>query len=135
MTLEAKIQTKKLTIRYSDGVEGLKKITLDLYANQINVLFGPAGGGKSTLLRAFNRLNDLVDVEEMSGKILLDGEDIYAEDVDVVALRSVPAEENDVSRSSFSRGILCPCRKGQHRRDDKKDRCVSHGLTPPREIR
>jgi phosphate transport system ATP-binding protein len=87
MSLEAKIKIKKLTIRYSDGVEGLKKITLDLYANQINVLFGPAGGGKSTLLRAFNRLNDLVDVEEMSGQILLDGEDIYGDDVDVVALR------------------------------------------------
>jgi phosphate transport system ATP-binding protein len=87
MSLKAKIQIENLSIRYSDGVEGLSDISLDLYEHQINVLFGPAGGGKSTLLRAINRLNDLVDVEEMSGRILLDGEDIHANGVDVVALR------------------------------------------------
>jgi phosphate transport system ATP-binding protein len=87
MSLLVKIRIEKLTIRYSDGVESLREITLDLYANKINVLFGPSGGGKSTLLRALNRLNDLVDVAEMSGRICLDGEDIYAAGVDVVALR------------------------------------------------
>jgi phosphate transport system ATP-binding protein len=84
---EAKIRIENLTVRYSDDVEGLHDVTLDLYANQINVLFGPAGGGKSTLLRTLNRLNDLVDVAEMSGRVLLDGEDLYAPGVDVVALR------------------------------------------------
>jgi len=87
MDLEPKIRIENTSIRYSDGVESLRGVTLDLYARQINVLFGPAGGGKSTLLRAINRLNDLVDVEERSGCILLDGQDIYAPDVDVIALR------------------------------------------------
>jgi phosphate transport system ATP-binding protein len=87
MSLPVKICIDKLSIRYSDGVESLQEITLDLYANKINVLFGPSGGGKSTLLRALNRLNDLVDVAEMSGRISLDGEDIYAPGVDLVALR------------------------------------------------
>lgn len=87
MTLEAKIRVEDLNIVYSDGVESLRGITLDLYAQQINVLFGPAGGGKSTLLRAINRLNDLVDVATQSGRILLDGQDIYAPNVDVIALR------------------------------------------------
>ncbi len=87
MSLEVKIRIEKLVIRYSDGVESLREITLDIYANKINVLFGPSGGGKSTLLRALNRLNDLVDVAEMNGRICLDGEDIYAAGVDVVALR------------------------------------------------
>ena len=85
--LEPKIRIQNLGIRYSDGVESLRGITLDLYARQINVLLGPAGGGKSTLLRAINRLNDLVDVVEQSGHILLDGQDIYGPDVDVIALR------------------------------------------------
>jgi phosphate transport system ATP-binding protein len=84
---KAKIRIENLTVRYSDDVESLRGVTLDLYANQINVLFGPAGGGKSTLLRTLNRLNDLVDVAEMSGRVLLDGEDLYAPGVDVVALR------------------------------------------------
>jgi phosphate transport system ATP-binding protein len=87
MSLEAKVQIKSLSIRYSDGTESLRDVSLDLYARQINVLFGPAGGGKSTLLRAINRLNDLVEVAERRGEILLDGKDIYAPDLDVVALR------------------------------------------------
>jgi len=87
MDLEPKVRVENFSIRYSDGVESLRGVTLDLYARQINVLFGPAGGGKSTLLRAINRLNDLVDVVEQNGRILLDGEDIYAPGVDVIALR------------------------------------------------
>ena len=87
MNLEPKIQIEDLFILYSDGVESLRGITLDLYARQINVLFGPAGGGKSTLLRALNRLNDLVDVVKQSGRITLDGQDIYAPETDVIALR------------------------------------------------
>jgi phosphate transport system ATP-binding protein len=82
-----KIHIEDFSIRYSDGVESLRGITLDLFAQQINVLLGPAGGGKSTLLRAINRLNDLVDVVEQSGHILLDGQDIYAREVDVTMLR------------------------------------------------
>jgi phosphate transport system ATP-binding protein len=87
MDLEVKIQIENLGIRYSDDVESLRGITLNLYARQINVLFGPAGGGKSTLLRAINRLNDLVDVKTQDGRILMDGQDIYAPGVDVIALR------------------------------------------------
>ena len=85
--LEPKIQIEDFSIRYSDGVESLRGITLDIYARQINVLLGPAGGGKSTLLRAFNRLNDLVDVEEQTGRILLDGQDIYGPQINVTELR------------------------------------------------
>jgi phosphate transport system ATP-binding protein len=51
------------------------------------VLFGPAGGGKSTLLRCLNRLNDLVDGVQLSGQVLLDGQDVYAPEVRVSELR------------------------------------------------
>ncbi len=87
MEPQIKIRIESFSLRYSDGVESLRNITLNIYANQINVLFGPAGGGKSSLLRAINRLNDLVDVAERRGRILLDGEDIYAPGYDVIALR------------------------------------------------
>lgn len=85
--METKIKIDNLSIRYSDDVESLRGITLDIYARQVNVLFGPAGGGKSTLLRALNRLNDLVDVKTRGGSISMDGQDIYAPGVDVIALR------------------------------------------------
>ncbi len=53
----------------------------------ITVLFGPAGGGKSSLLRVLNRLNDMADVKLVSGKVLLDDEDILGPGVDVNQLR------------------------------------------------
>jgi phosphate transport system ATP-binding protein len=87
MELQPKIQVQDVSILYSDGTESLRDVTLDLYAQQINVIFGPAGGGKSTLLRAINRLNDLVDVVEQRGRILLDGKDVHDPDVDVIQLR------------------------------------------------
>lgn len=75
-------------VRYAYGKhEALKGISLDVPARAITVFFGPAGGGKTTLLRLINRLNDLVEDTHMSGRILLDGEDIYAPGVDVSRLR------------------------------------------------
>jgi phosphate transport system ATP-binding protein len=56
-------------------------------ANAVTVLFGPAGGGKSTLLRCLNRLNDLTEVKASSGKILIDGQNILDPQTDVIALR------------------------------------------------
>jgi phosphate transport system ATP-binding protein len=82
-----KIRIERLSVQYSDGTESLRDISLDIAPNEISVLFGPAGGGKSTLLRALNRLNDLVPDVRMSGRIYLDGADIYAPGTDVVALR------------------------------------------------
>lgn len=82
-----KIIIDHLTLHYSDGTESLKNINLNIPANAITVLFGPAGGGKSTLLRTINRLNDLADVVSISGKVLIDGEDILSPDINVIALR------------------------------------------------
>jgi phosphate transport system ATP-binding protein len=70
-----------------DGKPALRDVTLDVPANTVTVFFGPAGGGKTTLLRLINRLNDLVEGTQMSGRILLDGRDIYAPGTDVTALR------------------------------------------------
>lgn len=87
MARTPKIEIENLSFTYHDGTEGLTDISLTIYANEIAALFGPAGGGKSTLLRILNRLNDLVSGYRMSGRVLLDGRDIYAPDVDVIDLR------------------------------------------------
>lgn len=84
---KVKILVEDLSLQYSDGVEPLTNINLPIYERAINVLLGPSGGGKSSLLRTFNRLNDLADVEMISGRVLLDGEDILSPSVDVIALR------------------------------------------------
>ncbi len=82
-----KIVIAKLNFTYDDGTESLIDVSLNIHANELTVLFGPAGGGKSTLLRILNRLNDLVEGTTRSGRVLVDGRDIYASDVNVTELR------------------------------------------------
>lgn len=82
-----KIHVEHLNLQYSDGKESLRDINLDVMANQITVMFGPAGGGKSSLLRVFNRLNDLADVKLISGSVIMDDVDILDPKIDVIALR------------------------------------------------
>ena len=86
-TVRNKISIQSLSVGYSDGTESLRNINLNMPERSINVVFGPAGGGKSTLLRMLNRLNDLADVVSVEGKILLDGENILDPDLDVIRLR------------------------------------------------
>ncbi len=83
---DPKISIQDVSYAY-DGKSALRDVTLDVPANSVTVFFGPAGGGKSTLLRLINRLNDLIDGTHMSGKVLLDGKDIYAPGADVTDLR------------------------------------------------
>jgi phosphate transport system ATP-binding protein len=82
-----KIVIENLNLQYSDGTESLRDINLNIPANAVTVLFGPAGGGKSSLLRCINRLNDLTEVQTVTGRILLDGVNILDPKTDVIALR------------------------------------------------
>ena len=82
-----KIIIENLSLTYADGVESLRNISLNVPENAVSVLFGPAGGGKSTLLRCLNRLNDLTEVRASVGRILIDGENILDPKTDVIALR------------------------------------------------
>nr|HID14060.1 phosphate ABC transporter ATP-binding protein [Anaerolineae bacterium] len=77
----------RVSYTYEDGVQALRGVSLRIYPNEITAIFGPAGGGKSTLLRLLNRLNDLIPGRRLEGRILLDGEDIYTPRVDVHTLR------------------------------------------------
>lgn len=76
-----------LSVRYSDNNESLRKINMEIESNAITVLFGPAGGGKSTFLRVLNRLNDLADVKETQGQVLFNGINILDPKVNVINLR------------------------------------------------
>ncbi len=82
-----KIKIDHLSLQYSDGVKALKDISLNIPSNTITVIFGPAGGGKSSLLRLINRLNDLADVARTSGQVLLDGVNVLDPKMDVIQLR------------------------------------------------
>jgi phosphate transport system ATP-binding protein len=87
MVIMNKIEIENLSLQYSDGTESLRDVSMGIPANAVTALFGPAGGGKSTLLRCLNRLNDLTEVKASSGKILIDGQNILDPQTDVIALR------------------------------------------------
>ncbi len=65
----------------------LKNLNLDVYRNEILSIIGPAKSGKSTFLTCLNRLNDLIPGSRVEGKVLVDRQDIYGPEVDVVSLR------------------------------------------------
>jgi len=81
------LSVRNLSFTYADETEALRNISLDIFRHQVNVLFGPSRAGKSTLLRLFNRLSDLMEGTERRGEVLLDGRDIFAPQVNVSALR------------------------------------------------
>ena len=80
-----KFTIQNLDLFYGD-FQALKSIHLALPANEITAFIGPSGCGKSTFLKTLNRMNDLVEGCRITGKVLLDQEDIYG-DMDVNLLR------------------------------------------------
>jgi len=80
------IKVEDLNLFYDD-VQALKDIKLDIAKKQVTAFIGPSGCGKSTLLRCFNRMNDLIDCCSTQGRILMNGQDILAKNIDVAELR------------------------------------------------
>jgi phosphate transport system ATP-binding protein len=81
-----KMQSIRLNAWFGEK-RALKGINLPVKAHSVTAIIGPSGCGKSTLIRCFNRMHELVPTAKMSGKVLLDGKDIYASDVDAVLIR------------------------------------------------
>lgn len=81
------VAVQNLFVSYDDGVEALRNVTLEIARNELFVLFGPSRAGKTTLLRLFNRLSDLIEGVDVRGRVLIDGQDVFAPEVDVFALR------------------------------------------------
>ena len=84
--LDICLSIQNATISYGD-FEALKNVFCDLPRGQVTAFIGPSGCGKSTILRAINRMNDLIEGCSLKGRILFDGADLYAPDVDPVEVR------------------------------------------------
>lgn len=81
-----KIKIENMDLFYGN-FHALKNINLDIEANKITAFIGPSGCGKSTLLKSLNRMNDMVEGCRITGKIILDGEEIFNRKMDVNQLR------------------------------------------------
>ena len=82
-----KIQAQDVRVFYGEN-EALHGVSLDILQNEVIAFIGPSGCGKSTFLRCFNRMNDTVAGARVTGKITVDGRDIYEPNLDVVLLRA-----------------------------------------------
>jgi len=87
MTEASKISARDVNVFYGDK-QAISSVSIEIGAGVVTAFIGPSGCGKSTFLRTLNRMNDTVAGARVEGTILLDGEDIYHSDMDVVQLRA-----------------------------------------------
>lgn len=80
------MEVKNLNFYYGQNL-ALKNINMGIENNKVTAVIGPSGCGKSTFIRILNRMNDIIIGSRVEGAILLDGQDIYAPEVDVVEIR------------------------------------------------
>jgi len=125
-----KLIVKDLDVYYGK-FRALAGIDLSVREKQITAIIGPSGCGKSTLLRSFNRMNDLTPNSRASGKVLLEGQDIYAPGVDVVDIRRrvgmVFQRPNPFPKSIYDNVAYGPRLYGIRRRNDLEE-IVEHSL-------
>jgi phosphate transport system ATP-binding protein len=86
MDNNAKMQSIKLNAWFGPK-QALKDINLTIKPNAVTAIIGPSGCGKSTFIRVLNRMHELIPTAKLTGQVLLDGEDIYAKEVDPVMIR------------------------------------------------
>lgn len=86
MDEENKIEVRDLNLWYGEK-KALIDNNIDIKKNKVTALIGPSGCGKSTFIRCLNRMNDPIEGVRITGRVVIDGKNIYDRDVDVVALR------------------------------------------------
>ena len=110
-----KLKAEKVNLYYG-SFQALRNITLDIPSCAITAIIGPSGCGKSSMLRLFNRMNDLIHGARMEGKVELDGTPIYDSKIDVVELRKrvgmVFQKPNPFPMSIFENVAYGPKRHG-----------------------
>ena len=130
-TTNSKLSVRDLKLWYGDS-EALHGINVEFAAQKVTALIGPSGCGKSTLLRCLNRMNDRIQGCRIEGQILLDGEDIYAPDVDVVQLRThvgmVFQKPNPFPKSIYENIAYAPRIHGMADKGPEMDEIVETAL-------
>jgi phosphate transport system ATP-binding protein len=127
-----KMRAVDLSIHYGDKL-AVDKVSLDVHEHEVLALIGPSGCGKSTFLRTLNRMNDTVEGAKVAGLVELDGESIYASDVDPVLVRRrvgmVFQRSNPFPKSIFENvayGLRIAGEKDKHEIVRKVERALVH---------
>lgn len=124
------LKIERLSLWYNSS-QALKDITIAIPARKITAFIGPSGCGKSTLLRCINRLNDLVDGVRITGRVLFEGQDIYAPTTEVNLLRKrigmVFQKSNPFPKSIYE-NVAYGCRIHGIRQRQQLDEIVEKAL-------
>ena len=128
---ELKAETPVVTVDdfslYYGANKALHNISLNIPHGKVTALIGPSGCGKSTLLRSVNRLNDLIDGVKMTGNMALNGDPIYARNVDVIELRKrmgmVFQKSNPFPMSIFENVVFALRIDGENRKSVLEEAC------------
>ncbi|MDH7493915.1 MAG: phosphate ABC transporter ATP-binding protein PstB [Candidatus Saccharicenans sp.] len=127
---EIKIVIDRLSLHYGSK-QVLKDISLSIPKNKVTAIIGPSGCGKSSFIRTLNRMNDLIPEARVEGRVLIDGENIYDKDVDLVALRKkvgmVFQKPNPFPKSIFD-NIAYGLKFGRHRHQADLEQIVERSL-------
>jgi phosphate transport system ATP-binding protein len=116
-----------------DQNHALKDVNISIPKNEITAVIGPSGCGKSTFIRCINRMNDLVQKCKVTGKVMVDGMDIYDPGVDVVEIRKrigmVFQKPNPFPKSIFENIAYAPRIHGKELADERtgKTKFVKYG--------
>jgi phosphate transport system ATP-binding protein len=125
------VKARDVDVYYGEN-HALQSVSLDIGLNEVIALIGPSGCGKSTFIRCLNRMNDTIDSARVSGSILLDGEDIYDRQMDVVMLRArvgiVFQKPNPFPKSIYDNVAYGPRIHGLARDRVELDRIVQSSL-------
>lgn len=128
---DPKMQMKNINVFYDDK-QAIHDVSIDLGKNDIVAMIGPSGCGKSTFLRCLNRMNDTIEGCRISGDILLEGDDIYSSNMDVVALRArvgmVFQKPNPFPKSIYDNVAYGPKIHGLFDSKDELDEMVEKSL-------
>ncbi|MDR1002109.1 MAG: phosphate ABC transporter ATP-binding protein PstB [Oscillospiraceae bacterium] len=121
MSEKSRLRTENLNLYYGSR-HALKDITMEIPSRAITAIIGPSGCGKSSLLRVFNRMNDLIPEARVEGNVYLDKISVYGEETDAVALRKkvgmVFQKPNPFPMSIFDNVVIGPRRHGVKHRDE-----------------
>ena len=126
-----KIEVENLNLWYGSK-HALHDLNIKIYENQITALIGPSGCGKSTFLRCLNRMNDLVSSARIEGQVIIDGQDIYAKEVDEVSVRKrigmVFQQPNPFPKSIYENVAYAPLKHGIVKKGIACDELVEQSL-------
>jgi phosphate transport system ATP-binding protein len=130
-TAPAKATARNVDVYYGT-THAIKNVSVDILDKAVTAFIGPSGCGKSTFLRCFNRMNDTISICRVSGKIEIEGEDIYDRRVDPVQLRAkvgmVFQKPNPFPKSIYDNVAYGPKIHGLSRNKTELDEIVETAL-------